>query len=83
MVSLHDIEARTSLSSHTLNYGPPLESGLIVFKLIEGDLSHSNCNLEVVMDDMRFPSYVSSKAKTRHVQFDESEFSHIRRWVSR
>ena len=83
MVSLHDIKALMSLSSHTLTFGPTPESGLIVFKLIEGDLSHSNCNLEVVMDDMRFPSYVSSKAKTRHVQFDESESSCIRRWVSR
>ncbi|KAI9790565.1 MAG: hypothetical protein M1833_001916 [Piccolia ochrophora] len=47
------------------------ESGLIIFKLIEGDFSHTNCRVEVVIDDMRFPSYISSKAKSRHTKFDE------------
>ncbi|KAI9802260.1 MAG: hypothetical protein M1825_002981 [Sarcosagium campestre] len=47
------------------------ESGLIIFKLIEGDFSHPNCRVEVVIDDMKFPSYISSKAKSRHTKFDE------------
>ncbi|KAI9672365.1 MAG: hypothetical protein M1817_003387 [Caeruleum heppii] len=54
------------------------ESGLIIFKLIEGDFSHHNCQVEVVIDDMRFPSYVSSKAKSRHVQFNETGDTFVR-----
>ena len=57
------------------------ESGLIVFKLIEADLAHANCHLELTMDDMRFPSYISSQAKTKQVQFDESEWRAPRRWA--
>ncbi|KAI9830545.1 MAG: hypothetical protein M1819_005503 [Sarea resinae] len=47
------------------------ESGLLVFKLIEGDLSETNVHLEVLMDDMVFPSYVSSKVRTKHHTFGE------------
>ncbi|KAI9841404.1 MAG: hypothetical protein M1837_000737 [Sclerophora amabilis] len=47
------------------------KSGLIVFKLIEGDMTHSNCQVEVLIDDMLFPSYISSKARSRHTKFDE------------
>ncbi|KAI9810868.1 MAG: hypothetical protein M1826_003436 [Phylliscum demangeonii] len=47
------------------------ESGLIVFKLIEGEFGHLNCRLEVVMDDSRFPSFTSSKARTRQMEFNE------------
>ena len=49
------------------------ESGLIIFKLIEGTLARSNVHLEVVMDDMLFPSYTSSKARSRQTQFGESK----------
>ncbi|KAI9680981.1 MAG: hypothetical protein M1829_001061 [Trizodia sp. TS-e1964] len=47
------------------------ESGLLIFKLIDGELSQSNCQIEVVMDDMAFPSYISSKSKTKTVEFNE------------
>ncbi|KKY24469.1 putative membrane bound c2 domain protein [Phaeomoniella chlamydospora] len=47
------------------------ESGLIVFKIIEGTFSRNNCQLEVVMDDMVFPSYISSKARSKHFTFGE------------
>jgi len=50
------------------------ESGLIIFKLIEANLAYSNVYIEVLMDDMAFPSYVSSKARSRHTQFNESEW---------
>lgn len=50
-------------------------SGIIVFRLIDGDFTHSNRRVEVTIDDMRFPSYVSSKAKSRQTRFDESEYS--------
>lgn len=60
------------------------ESGLVIFKLLEGELSHSNCHLELVMDDMRFPSYISSKAKSRTVKFEESEStSDLYTWVKK
>lgn len=49
------------------------ESGLIILKLIKGDLAHSDVRVEVVMDDMLFPSYSSSKARSRHTQFGESK----------
>jgi Ca2+-dependent lipid-binding protein len=49
------------------------ESGLLVFKLISGQLSRSNCYLEVLMDDMVFPSYSSSKVKSKVHEFNESE----------
>lgn len=49
------------------------ESGLIIFKLIEANLAYSNVYIEVLMDDMAFPSYISSKARSRHTQFNESE----------
>ena len=47
------------------------ESGLLVFQLIEGTLSRSDVRVEVVMDDMVFPSFTSAKAKTKQVQFGE------------
>ncbi|KAI9759882.1 MAG: hypothetical protein M4579_002007 [Chaenotheca gracillima] len=45
--------------------------GLIVFKLHEAEMTHSNCALEVLMDDMLFPSFISSKGRSRRVKFDE------------
>ncbi|KAJ5175605.1 uncharacterized protein N7482_001482 [Penicillium canariense] len=37
------------------------ESGFVVFKFHEGQLAHSNVQLEVLMDDYMFPAYVSPK----------------------
>ncbi|KAG8533716.1 uncharacterized protein KY384_001457 [Bacidia gigantensis] len=54
------------------------ESGLIVFQLIEGTLAHSNVRVEVVMDDMVFPSYSSSKARSRQTQFGETGDAMVR-----
>ncbi|KAI4100961.1 MAG: hypothetical protein LQ339_005282 [Xanthoria mediterranea] len=47
------------------------ESGLLIFKLIEGTLAHSDVRVEVVMDDMVFPSFLSAKVKSKHTQFGE------------
>lgn len=47
------------------------ESGLLIFKLIEGNLAHSDVRVEVVMDDMAFPSFSSSKVKSKQTQFGE------------
>ncbi len=50
------------------------ETGLIVFKLISAELAHSGVRLEVLMDDMVFPSYMSSKARSKVVDFGESRW---------
>ncbi|KAL2023456.1 hypothetical protein VTK56DRAFT_2452 [Thermocarpiscus australiensis] len=47
------------------------ESGLIIFRLMEADLPKSQTRIEVFVDDMAFPSYVSSTARTRTHKFDE------------
>ncbi|KAI1971335.1 Tricalbin-2 [Ophidiomyces ophidiicola] len=47
------------------------ESGLIVFKIIEGQLAHTDVQLEVVMDDYAFPCYTSSKARSKHITFND------------
>ncbi|CAI6334444.1 unnamed protein product [Periconia digitata] len=47
------------------------ESGLIVFKLIDGEFSHTGTYVDVIMDDMAFPCYWSSKIKSRAMTFNE------------
>lgn len=47
------------------------ESGLIIFKLMDAELPRSDSRVEVFVDDMAFPSYVSSIAKSKTYQFDE------------
>ncbi|TPX21172.1 hypothetical protein DIZ76_015126 [Coccidioides immitis] len=47
------------------------ESGLIVFKIIEGQLSQQDVHLEVLMDDHAFPCYTSNKARSKHITFND------------
>ncbi|KAH8890839.1 tricalbin [Thozetella sp. PMI_491] len=47
------------------------ESGLVIFKLMQAELPRSNTRIEVFVDDMAYPSYVSSTARSRVHQFDE------------
>lgn len=47
------------------------ESGLAIFKLMDAELPRSDTRVEVFVDDMAFPSYVSSVAKSKTYQFDE------------
>lgn len=47
------------------------ESGLAIFKLMNAELPHSNSRVEVFVDDMAYPSYVSSVAKSKSHTFDE------------
>lgn len=54
------------------------ESGLLVFQLVEGTLAYSDVRVEVVMDDMVFPSFSSAKAKTKQVQFGETGDAMVR-----
>jgi Ca2+-dependent lipid-binding protein len=47
------------------------ESGLVVFKLIEGHLSQPNVRLEVLLDDHMFPAYTSQKVRSKDAKFGE------------
>ena len=47
------------------------ESGLVIFKLMDAELPKSDTRIEVFVDDMAFPSYTSSRAKSRNFKFDE------------
>ncbi|KAL8343284.1 hypothetical protein RB598_004568 [Gaeumannomyces tritici] len=47
------------------------ESGLIIFKLIEADFPKSECSVTVYVDDMAYPSYVSSVTRSKQHKFDE------------
>jgi Ca2+-dependent lipid-binding protein len=49
------------------------ESGLLVFKLISGELSRANVHVEVLIDDMVFPAYSSHRVKSKHYEFNESK----------
>ncbi|TVY20905.1 Uncharacterized protein LARI1_G001315 [Lachnellula arida] len=47
------------------------ESGLIIFKILDVDLTHTNVHVEVVIDDMAFPSYSSSTVRSKKANVDE------------
>lgn len=47
------------------------ESGLIIFKLMDVELTESDVVVEVLMDDMVFPSYSSSRIRSRKSTIDE------------
>ncbi|EKD15565.1 uncharacterized protein L3040_009107 [Drepanopeziza brunnea f. sp. 'multigermtubi'] len=47
------------------------ESGLIIFKIMDVDLTRNNTHVDVLMDDMAFPSYSSSIIKSKKVTIDE------------
>ncbi|RDW73981.1 putative transmembrane protein [Coleophoma crateriformis] len=47
------------------------ESGLIIFKLLDADLVENDVHVEVMVDDMAFPSYSSSLIKSRKTVIDE------------
>jgi Ca2+-dependent lipid-binding protein len=49
------------------------ESGLLIFTLIEGEFVQTNCYVEVLIDDLVFPSYASSKIKSKQHEFHESK----------
>lgn len=47
------------------------ESGLLIFRIMEAEMPEGHSRLEVFVDDMAYPSYVSSTAATRTHKFDE------------
>ncbi|KAL1977493.1 hypothetical protein VTN31DRAFT_352 [Thermomyces dupontii] len=54
------------------------ESGLVVFKLLDAQLSHSDVYLEVVVDDHLFPHYTSMKLKSKEVTLQDVGEAFIR-----
>jgi Ca2+-dependent lipid-binding protein len=48
-----------------------IESGLLVFKLIDGEFSTTGAYVDVLMDDMAYASYSTAKIKSRHMTFNE------------
>ncbi|KAI1005415.1 Uncharacterized protein K3495_g2798 [Podosphaera aphanis] len=47
------------------------ESGLIILKLISVDVSKTNVHVEIIMDDMAFPSYSSPLIRSKNTTLDE------------
>ncbi|KAH8737653.1 C2 domain-containing protein [Ilyonectria robusta] len=47
------------------------ETGLLIFRLMEAEMPESGTLLEVFVDDMAYPSYVSSTARTKSHKFEE------------
>jgi Ca2+-dependent lipid-binding protein len=47
------------------------ESGLIIFKLLDCELVRSNVHVEVLVDDMAFPSFSSSTIQSRKTTLNE------------
>lgn len=47
------------------------DSGLIIFKLMDAELEEKDVQVEVLVDDMVFPSYSSAVAKSKKLVFDE------------
>ena len=47
---------------------------LLTSKVIESQLAHKDCYLEVLIDDMLYPAYSSAKIGSKHMKFDESVY---------
>ncbi|KAF2644633.1 tricalbin [Massarina eburnea CBS 473.64] len=48
-----------------------LKSGLVVFKLVDGEFANTGGYVDILMDDMAFPSYSSAKIKSKNMTFNE------------
>lgn len=46
-------------------------SGLLIFKFIEGQASKTDTHLDVLMDDMMYPAYSTAKIKSHNQKFEE------------
>ena len=60
-----------------------IDSGLLIFKFIEGQASKTDTHLDVLMDDMMYPAYSTAKIKSHNQKFEESESFSISRPQSR
>lgn len=46
----------------------------MIFRIIDGQLMHKDCYVEVLMDDMLYPAYCTTRLKSKNVKIDESKF---------
>lgn len=51
------------------------DSGLMIFKIIDGQFMHKDCYVEVLMDDMLYPAYATTRLKSKNVKIDESKLA--------
>lgn len=54
------------------------DSGLIIFKLMDAELEERDVQVEILVDDMVYPSYSSAVAKSKKLVFDETGDCFIR-----
>ena len=54
------------------------DSGIFIFKIIDGHLSRSQTFLEVLFDDLPYPVFTSTRAKSSHMVWDEMGDAFIR-----
>ncbi|KAI1106687.1 tricalbin [Jackrogersella minutella] len=47
------------------------ESGFLIFKLMEAEMPKSGTHLEIYVDDMLYPSYITNTARGKTFKFDE------------
>ncbi|EOA86535.1 uncharacterized protein SETTUDRAFT_114861 [Exserohilum turcica Et28A] len=47
------------------------ESGLLVFKLIDGEFARTGAHVDVIMDDMAYASYSSTKIRSNKMVFND------------
>ncbi|KAL7628736.1 Tricalbin-2 [Parahypoxylon ruwenzoriense] len=47
------------------------ESGFLIFKLLEAEMPKNGTHLEIYVDDMLYPSYISGTGKNKVFKFDE------------
>ncbi|EMD88413.1 hypothetical protein COCC4DRAFT_84314 [Bipolaris maydis ATCC 48331] len=52
------------------------ESGLLVFKLIEGEFARTGGHVDVIMDDMAYASYISTKIRSNKMTFNDGMARH-------
>lgn len=57
-----------SITEHRLTC---TESGLLVFKLIEGEFARTGGYVDVIMDDMAYASYSSAKIRSNKMTFND------------
>lgn len=73
-VTVADLDNYGVSSRHYSSYTDRTECGLIVFKIIDGEMAMAGCYLEVIMDDNAFPAHTSAKTRSKQFTFNESMY---------
>ena len=54
------------------------DSGFLIFDIIEGNVNHVGCYLQILFDDYAHPAYVTQKARSKHVKWAETGEGFVR-----